>query len=61
LSFFVSRTRTELELPFLRIQRWCGFPAAGPHGAERRHEDALRGASGNPLGIKTYYILCSST
>jgi hypothetical protein len=38
LSFFVSSTRTELELPFLRIQRWCGFrlpvPTA-PSGATK--------------------------
>jgi len=61
LSFFVSSTRTELELPLPANPALVRFPAAGPHGAERRHEDALRGASGNPLGIKTYYILCSST
>ena len=61
LSFFVSSTRTELERPLPANPALVRFPAAGPHGAKRRHEDALRGASGNPLGIKTYYILCSST
>jgi hypothetical protein len=61
LSFFVSSTRSAQERPLMRIQRWRGFPAAGPDGAGRRLEDALCGASGIPLGIKIYYILCSST
>ena len=61
LSFFVSSTRSALERPLMRTQRWRGFPAAGPHGAERRLEDTLCGASGFPLEIKIYYILCSST
>ena len=45
----------------MRIQRWRGFPAAGPHGTGWRQEDTLCGVSGFPLGIKTYYIWCSST